>query len=119
MRFCSAALLILLMLPVTCWAESIMFMDDSGNIFFVDSIDQVPVKYRDQLKEPLKKPAEVDKKDVKRYEKELKKLQKEKEKEEKKRERDAKLAQKREEQLALKAKKEAEREAKNDKKRRR
>lgn len=38
--------------PSACLAESLMFMDESGNIHFVSSLNQIPEKYKSQVVKP-------------------------------------------------------------------
>lgn len=43
-------------LPFSCYAQSFRYMDESGNIHFVDSISEVPPRYRNQVLAPTPAP---------------------------------------------------------------
>lgn len=46
---CAAVLLLVAVSPVS--AQSIMYMDKSGNLNFVDTVQEIPREYRDQVLE--------------------------------------------------------------------
>ena len=84
------------------YAQSFRYMDKAGNIFWVDSIDQVPREYLDQVVKPTPKPV-LSKKQQRQVEAEKKRIQKEKEKAEKTKEKKKKHLEK-ERQKKLKEK---------------
>lgn len=49
--------IIVLYPPQTGYAESFRYMDESGNIFFVDRVEDVPLQYRSQILLPTPTPA--------------------------------------------------------------
>lgn len=89
-------LILLSLLSAPAMADSIMFMDDSGNIHFVSSVSQIPEKYRPQVvKEPEVKmsPKEYEaqqKKLAREAEKAKKLAEKQKERDDKKKSREKK-----------------------------
>ena len=93
--FCSPAL-----------AESVMYMDSSGNIQFVESISQVPSDYRWQVLPPTPGPPK-DLKARKKWDRDMEKARKQKELAERKRkkaeEREKKRKEKEETRLLKKA----------------
>ena len=58
-------------------AQSVNYVDESGNIFFVDSIDQVPLKFRAQVVPPTPTP-DLKPREFRKHQSELKKIEKEK-----------------------------------------
>jgi len=107
MRFQLGLLLALLLTaPNFVAAQTTRYMDESGNIFFVDSPEDVPARYRKQVIPPTPFP-ELSPKERKKY---LAELQKEARREEKERKRAEKEQQKKakliEKTLRKKAKKE-------------
>lgn len=68
-------------------SDSYRYIDDAGNIFFVDSPSDVPAKYRIQLNPPTPTPS-LNKRQAAQYQKEVKRLQAQREKERKRRERE-------------------------------
>ena len=98
-------------------AQSVRFIDESGNIHWVDSVGQVPEKYKYQLATPTpigggdpNNPA------YKAYMKELNRLEREKQKEQKRKEREIQKEQKRKEnELKKKLKEEEKKRAKEEK----
>lgn len=77
-------ILFVLVLSQPARAESVMYIDSSGNIHFADSITQIPPEYRWQALPPTPGPPR-DAKARKKWEKERQKAIKLKELEEKKR----------------------------------
>ena len=65
----------------TANAQGVNYIDESGNIMFADSIEQVPAKFRPQLIKPT--PGPRDKKEYKKQMEEYKKRMVEEEKEKK------------------------------------
>ncbi len=99
--------------PFNCFAQQMMYIDESGNIIHVDSIDQVPMPYRHQFDNPRDFPP-MDEKARKKLIKELEKAKKKREKEELKLKKEQEREKKRKEKELLKLKKEAEKEAKKN-----
>jgi hydroxymethylpyrimidine pyrophosphatase-like HAD family hydrolase len=98
------------MLALPAFAQSYRYIDDAGNILWVDSLEQVPLRYRNQLMKPT--PAQEfgsGSQAQKEYERQLKKIQREKEREEKKKQREIERAEKKQKREEEKKKKEAER----------
>lgn len=87
-----------------------MYIDESGNIFHVDSIDQVPMQYRYQFETQRDLPP-MDEKARKKLIKEMAKAKKIKEKEDKKRKKEEEHQAKIKEKELAKLRKEAEKEA--------
>lgn len=91
---------VLITTPTSAHADGLMYMDEAGNIFFVDRPDQVPERYRRQLT-PTPKAVYLDEKSRKEMEKTLSKQQRNKEKDSKRKmrieERERKKQQKEEE----------------------
>ncbi len=56
LRYTVLGLAVMAILPAFVFAQSIMFQDESGNIHFVRSLDEVPKPYQDQLgiEDPVK-----------------------------------------------------------------
>ena len=77
-----------LLLPARLVAESYRFMDESGNIYFVDSLSQVPAQYRNQVvAQPTPGPEMRDRRYLRELERQRKlqeKLEKQKQKEKEK-----------------------------------
>jgi len=92
------------------FAQSIMFMDESGNFYFVDNIDQVPDRYRGQvIDRSIHKDVPENPKEYREY---LRKLQIEEKKQEalyKKAEKDKKRREKEEEKQVKRKKMQEER----------
>jgi len=86
-------------------AEQLRYMDTSGNIHFVDTLAEVPKKYRDQVIPPTPAPV-LDKRAIR----EMKQRQMEEERLRRKEEREKKMEQMRRQQAA-------EKEARREKKR--
>jgi hypothetical protein len=107
----------ILMAPVASQAQSLMYLDEAGNINFVSDVNQVPQQYRWQVTTPAPS-GPKDKKAIRKYEKEEKKLAKKKEKEARKKKLEEEKEQKRAERAALKEKKKLEKQKKKDKKNR-
>jgi hypothetical protein len=86
-------------------AQGMNYVDEAGNIYFVDSIDQVPQQYRSQLVPP-KPTLPPGSKVAREYENQLKRQQKELEREKKKKEREKENARKKAEKEKLKKERE-------------
>lgn len=96
--------------PLNSYAQAVNYIDESGNVHFADSVDQVPARYRDQVQK--KKPAIVTLEQYKQAQKEFRKQQQELKRKQKQDEKIAqKLAKERAKQLE-KVKKEEEARAK-------
>jgi hypothetical protein len=56
--FCTKCFLLVLLnlFSSDCFSQSIRYMDESGNLHFVDSIYQVPPRYRNQVLQPTPVP---------------------------------------------------------------
>ena len=106
------SMLLLLGFPFSALrADGVMYMDEAGNIFFVDSPSQVPERYRYQLT-PVAKPLYLDEKSQKDLEKATTKKQRQKEKDEKRKSRIDERERKKKEKEDEVAKKKAEKAAK-------
>ncbi|GEM_PF-6566002 len=64
---------IIILLTSLCLAQRFRYIDSAGNIIFVDSISEVPPKYRDQVLPPTPTPI-TDPKLIKKMEREQKKI---------------------------------------------
>lgn len=84
MRFFSFVFSVFLVAAAPAYADSVMFIDEGGNIHFVDSWQQVPPQYRNQLRKaptPVPDPQTLKKLEVERKKSEQK-AQKEKQQQE-------------------------------------
>ena len=89
---------LIFLFPAALLAQNVMYMDESGNIHFVHSLQQVPKEYRHQLVDPnANMPT-----DKKEYTKMLKAMKKEKAKKAKEKKKQEKLTLKKEKQLQRK-----------------
>jgi hypothetical protein len=84
----SFALVVLLLIPGIISAQGLNYVDEAGNIYFVDNIDQVPMQYRNQFiapqptLSPLSRAGKEYERELKRRQIELDRAKKKKEKEE-------------------------------------
>lgn len=105
MRYLVSTLLVALALnavsPVGAVAQAVNYIDESGNIHFADSPEQVPLRYRDQV--IRKKPVVLGKKEFKEAQRDFKRqqaeLEREKRNEEKAAQRAARMKAKEQERL--------------------
>jgi hypothetical protein len=107
----SFAFALLMSLPSLAHAQGLNYVDEAGNIYFVDNIDQVPMQYRNQFIE-AKPTLSPDSRAGKEYERNLKRRQIEIERAKKKKEKEEAKKKK----LAEKEKKKKEKETEKDKK---
>jgi len=82
-------------------ADQIRYMDQSGNIIFVDKLSQVPKEYMNQIMTPTPTPA-LSKQEVAELQRKRRAEQMEKERKERERKRDEKERQKKLDQLRKK-----------------
>lgn len=61
-----ALLVVSLIMTGALEAQQLRYMDESGNLHFVDRLDQVPPKYRDQVLKPTPTPSEEQIREMKR-----------------------------------------------------
>jgi hypothetical protein len=84
----SFALVVLLLIPGIISAQGLNYVDEAGNIYFVDNIDQVPMQYRNQFiapqptLSPHSRAGKEYERELKRRQIELDRAKKKKEKEE-------------------------------------
>ena len=102
--------------PLALHADSLMYIDESGSIFFVDDILQIPPQYRWQLEAKKKPQTEIDPKTIKKYEKDIQKKKKKKTKEELKKKKLEEVEKKKRAKEIEREKKLVEKEAKKNKK---
>jgi hypothetical protein len=76
--------------PSTAAAQAVNYIDESGNIHFADSPEQVPLRYRDQV--IRKKPVVLGKKEFKEAQRDFKRQQAELEREKRNEEKAAQKA---------------------------
>ena len=113
------SLAVLVLFPLTAIAQSIMYMDEAGNLHFVHSVTQVPEQYIEQVVH-TEDTGPTTKKEYQKMLKEFKKKQAKKEKELKRKQKarlqkqkaQAKLRKKKQKKY-LKVKKDKERELNN------
>jgi hypothetical protein len=55
--FCAVVVIVAIGSSNSAIADQLRYMDSSGNIIFVDSLNQVPTRYRDQVVPPTPVPA--------------------------------------------------------------
>jgi len=104
----------ILILSGSVAAQGMNYVDEAGNIYFVDNINQVPMQYRSQLIPPTPS-LPPGSKVAREYENQVKRQQKELEREKKKKEKEKEKAKKKAEKEKLKKEREEAREKKKKK----
>lgn len=87
-RFGTALVLLSLVFPQPTLADRLRYIDEAGNLIWVDSINEIPAPFRNQVLRPTPIPDEATRRwlEQRRRQKEQEKIRKEQEEERKRRE---------------------------------